>query len=192
MGQFLAPRITTASRSILTLSASELVYDSDLARFFGGDGSTVGGFSIGNIVGSGTTNQISYFTASGTIASLTTTTYPSLTELSYVKGVTSSIQTQLNGKQATGNYITALTGDVTASGPGSVAATIANAVVTYAKIQNVSATSRVLGRKTAGAGSIEELSSTDLNTLLGLTAWATKTYPTDAAGLLRKIGRAHV
>ena len=30
-----------------------------------------------------------------------------------------------NGKQASGNYITALTGDVTASGPGSVAATLA-------------------------------------------------------------------
>lgn len=46
------------------------------------------------------------------------------TELGYVSGVTSAIQTQINSKQATGNYITALTGDVTASGPGSVAATI--------------------------------------------------------------------
>lgn len=48
------------------------------------------------IGGSGTTNEISYFTASGTIGSLTTATYPSLTELSYVKGVTSSIQTQID------------------------------------------------------------------------------------------------
>ena len=48
------------------------------------------------IEGSGTANQISYFTASGTIASLTTATYPSLTELSYVKGVTSAIQTQID------------------------------------------------------------------------------------------------
>lgn len=47
------------------------------------------------------------------------------TELSYVNGVTSSIQTQLNGKQATGNYITDLTGDATASGPGSAALTLA-------------------------------------------------------------------
>lgn len=47
------------------------------------------------------------------------------TELGYLAGVTSAIQTQLNGKQATGNYITTLTGDVTASGPGSVAATLA-------------------------------------------------------------------
>jgi hypothetical protein len=52
------------------------------------------------------------------------------TELGYVSGVTSGIQSQINGKQATGNYITALTGDVTASGPGSVAATLTNASVT--------------------------------------------------------------
>lgn len=47
------------------------------------------------------------------------------TELGYVHGVTSALQTQLNTKQASGNYITALTGDATASGPGSVAATLA-------------------------------------------------------------------
>ena len=37
---------------------------------------------------------------------------------------TSSIQTQLNNKQALGNYITALTSDVSASGPGSATATV--------------------------------------------------------------------
>jgi hypothetical protein len=54
--------------------------------------------------------------ANGTVSS---------TEFQYLDGVTSAIQTQLNAKQATGNYITALTGDITASGPGSVAATLA-------------------------------------------------------------------
>lgn len=58
---------------------------------------------------------------SGFISAATTTA----TEIGYVNGVTSSIQTQLNSKQASGSYITALTGDVTASGPGSVAATLA-------------------------------------------------------------------
>lgn len=52
----------------------------------------------GGITGSGTTNEIAYFTGATAIASLTTATYPSLTELSYAKGVTSAIQTQLNGK----------------------------------------------------------------------------------------------
>jgi hypothetical protein len=52
----------------------------------------------GDISGTGTTNEIAYFTGASTIASLSTGTYPSLTELSYVKGVTSAIQTQLNAK----------------------------------------------------------------------------------------------
>jgi hypothetical protein len=43
--------------------------------------------------------------------------------------LTAADWTIFNGKQAAGNYITALTGDVTASGPGSVAATIGTGVV---------------------------------------------------------------
>lgn len=59
-----------------------------------------------------------------------------------------------------GGGITALTGDVTASGAGSVAATIAADAVTYAKMQNVSATDKLLGRSTAGAGDVEEITCT--------------------------------
>jgi len=50
----------------------------------------------------------------------------------------------------------ALTGDVTATA-NSNATTIANDAVTYAKMQNVSATDRLLGRDTAGSGNVEEL-----------------------------------
>lgn len=57
--------------------------------------------SGGGTVGPGTINEIAYFDSTTTIKSLTVVTYPSLTELSYVKGVTSAIQTQLNGKQTT-------------------------------------------------------------------------------------------
>ena len=53
-----------------------------------------------------------------------------------------------------------LTGDVTGSGTGSFAATIANNQVTYAKIQDVSATDRLLGRSSAGAGDVEEIACT--------------------------------
>lgn len=47
-------------------------------------------------------------------------------------------------------------GDITVSGSGS-AWTIDNDAVTYAKMQNVSAADRILGRSTAGAGDIEEI-----------------------------------
>jgi hypothetical protein len=44
-----------------------------------------------------TQDTIAGFTGTGkTLGSLSTATYPSLTELSYVKGATSNIQTQLN------------------------------------------------------------------------------------------------
>ena len=52
-------------------------------------------------------------------------------ELNYVDGVTSNIQTQLNGKQATGSYLTGnqtitLSGDVSGSGTTSIAVTVAD------------------------------------------------------------------
>ena len=52
--------------------------------------------------------------------------------------------------------ITALTGEVTATGPGSVAATIANDAVTFAKMQDI-ASDRLLGRDTAASGNVEEI-----------------------------------
>lgn len=45
-----------------------------------------------------------------------------------------------NAKQASGNYITALTGDVTASGPGSVAATLASVISAAGPIGSATAT----------------------------------------------------
>ena len=48
-----------------------------------------------------TASEIVITDANKKLVSAAVTTYPSLTELSYVKGVTSAIQTQLNGKLAT-------------------------------------------------------------------------------------------
>ncbi len=50
-------------------------------------------------------------------------------------------------------------GDITVSSSGSVW-TVDNDAITYAKIQNVSATDKVLGRSTSGAGDVEEISCT--------------------------------
>lgn len=50
-------------------------------------------------------------------------------------------------------------GDITVSSNGSTW-TIDDQVITYAKIQNVSASDKLLGRFTAGAGAIEEVTCT--------------------------------
>lgn len=55
-------------------------------------------------VGTGTANQLSYWSGTNTLGSLNTATYPSLTELSYVKGLTSALQTQLNAKLGSADY----------------------------------------------------------------------------------------
>lgn len=62
----------------------------------------------------------------------------------------------------------ALTGDVTAAA-GNNATTIANNAVTYAKMQDVTATNRFLGRITTGAGDPEELTGANGWTILGVT-----------------------
>lgn len=50
-------------------------------------------------------------------------------------------------------------GDITVSSSGTVW-TVDNDAITYAKIQNISTTDRILGRSTAGAGDIEEITCT--------------------------------
>lgn len=76
----------------------------------GGSGTVTGVTGTAPIVSSGGTAPIiSCIVATGSVAGC----------------LSAADWTTFNGKQAAGNYITALTGDVTASGPGSVAATVA-------------------------------------------------------------------
>ena len=63
-------------------------------------------------------------------------------------------------------------GDITVSSGGNTW-TIDNDAVTYAKIQDVSATNRLLGRDSAGAGVIEEISPADVRTMLNVADGAT-------------------
>lgn len=83
-------------------------------------------FSTAPILSSLTVSQILALDGSGNIQSLATATYPSLTELSYVKGVTSAIQTQLNSKGA-GTVTT-----VSVATANGFSGTVANATTTPA------------------------------------------------------------
>ncbi len=57
-----------------------------------------------------TASRIAQIDASKNVQSLDTATYPSLTELAYLKGTTSALQTQLNAKQPLDADLTALAG----------------------------------------------------------------------------------
>ena len=63
-------------------------------------------------------------------------------------------------------------GDITVSNSGGTY-TIDDDVVTYAKIQNVSATDRVLGRDSSGAGVVEEITPANLRTMINVEDGAT-------------------
>lgn len=114
------------------------------------------------------------------------------TELGYVSGVTSAIQTQLNAKQVSGNYITALTGDVAASGPGSAAATIQAGVIVNSMV-NVSAaiaysklalTGAILNADLAGSIAASKLIGSDIATVGTITSgtWSATTIALNKGG----------
>lgn len=103
----------------------------------------------GAVVGSGT--AVSIQTASGSQPGL----------------LSAADWSTFNGKQAAGSYITALTTDVVASGPGSAAATIQANVVTNAKLATM-ATASFKGRTTAGTGNVEDLTATQATALLNV------------------------
>jgi hypothetical protein len=119
--------------------------------------------------------------ASGVLTSSTTTA----TQLSFLDA-TSSIQTQLNGKQATGNYLTALTGDATATGPGSAVLTLAtvNSNVGSFTYSNVTVNAKGLvtaasSNTTTGSGNIVLSTSPTLVTpVLGTPTSVTLTNAT--------------
>jgi len=86
----------------------------------------------------------------------------------------------------------ALAGDVTGtanfdgSAGISITSTIADDAVTYAKMQNVTATNVVLGRDSAGAGIVEEISAANLRTIINVEDGADVTDTTNvtSAGAL--------
>jgi hypothetical protein len=110
-------------------------------------------FSTAPILSSLTASQILALDGSGNIQSLAVATYPSLTELSYVKGVTSAIQTQLGTKVGTAADLTNVGRMVRVSAAGTIGETdisvgAADGVISRAgalTVQTTNATSLVLG-----------------------------------------------
>jgi hypothetical protein len=100
--KFVRTTIKSLSETIRTLSLPIILtseVDGVLPIANGGTGDSTGSPTFTGLTLSGlTASTITATDASKNLQSLSTTTYPSLTELSYVKGTTSSLQNQLNGK----------------------------------------------------------------------------------------------
>jgi hypothetical protein len=178
---------TTAMLNLFTSTLQGLAPASGggTTNFLRADGTWAAPAGGGGLSGSGTANEIAYFTAPTTLASLTTATYPSLTELSYVKGVTSAIQTQLNGKLsaaitslngltgATQTFATGTTGTdfgIVSSGTAHTfnipsASTTARGLVTTGT-QTLSGLKTFDSRLTVSAGGLSVTSTTNSNSVV--------------------------
>ena len=95
--------------------------------------------------------------------------------------VSGNVTGNASGSAGTVSSIGNLTGDVTSSNR---ATTIGNDKVTYAKMQNVSATNRILGRDSSGAGNVEEITPANVKTMLSLNNVANESRSTILGGNL--------
>ncbi len=106
----------------------------------------------------GTATQVGIFTvnAKGLI------TAASNTAIQIAESQVTNLVSDLAGKQTTGNYITALTGDIAASGPGSVSSTLAS-TISGAKTFSTSITSpaHISSSSNPAASGVLRLASTD-------------------------------
>jgi len=129
VGSFSPAVVTVNAKGLVTAASS--VTTGNLTDV-GTDGITVTG-GTGAILGSGTS-------ISQHVADATHNGYLSSTDWG-----------TFNGKQAAGNYITALTGDVTASGPGSAASTLATVNSNVGSFTNANITVNAKGLITAAS-----------------------------------------
>ena len=113
-----------------------------------------------------TASEIVITTAGGVLASAAVATYPSLTELTYVKGVTSAIQTQINTKvtsggalgtpsSGTGTNITGIPAANILAGSFGAGAYVISTSLQATTIELGHATDTTLARVSAGVVSIE-------------------------------------
>lgn len=133
---------------------------------------------IGDVAGGGGSGTVTQVNTSAPLTGgpITTTGTIGITQAGVASSgyLSSTDWNTFNNKQAAGNYITALTGDVTASGPGSATATIASHAVTFAKMQQISAL-KLLGNSSGTTADIQEIIVGSGLTLTGGTLTNTAT-----------------
>ncbi len=128
--------------------------------------SNVGSFGIAASVGTFTVNAKGLITAA------------SNTAIQIAESQVTNLVSDLAGKQPIGNYITALTGDVTAAGPGSVAATLATVNANVGSFTGANITVNAKGLITAAANG---------NAITALTGDGTATGPGSVAFTLATV-----
>jgi hypothetical protein len=167
-----------------SLANAELAYNeaTDIGYYGSGTGgaggsatSVVAAFGTGAFLGlssgltqtaAGTYTFSGGITFSSTVAlgSSATATTPSSSDDSTAVATTAYVKAQ---NYLTANQTVTLSGDATGSGTTSITVTIANDAVTNQKLANMAANT-IKGRKTASTGDPEDLSASDVKTILAI------------------------
>lgn len=141
-------------------------------------------FADGVKLNAGTADRILGTDSNKNIQYLSTATYPSLTELSYVKGLTSAAQTQINGKQDTlvsGTNIKTIN-STTILGSGNIAvATTAQGALADSALQAAAIGVTVQGYSSVLAATTASFTTADETKLDGIEAGADITDATNVA-----------
>lgn len=119
-------KAATLTGNVLNLEPASATFPggvSTTTQSFAGNKTFTGTIAASNLSGTNT-GDVTLGTANG-LSLVGQALSLGLSSTSTTGALSSTDWNTFNGKQAAGNYITALTGDVTASGPGSAAATLA-------------------------------------------------------------------
>lgn len=164
-------------------TATEPGLVNNTTQSFSGNKTFTGTISASNLSGTNT-GDVTLSTANG-LSLVGQALSLALSSGSTTGALSNTDWTTFNNKQAAGSYITALTGDVTASGPGSVAATIANDAVTTVKILDLNVTT---GKLADNAVSNAKFRQSAALSVVGVTGNATSNVA-DIAGTANQVLR---
>lgn len=178
-----ATRIRNLSTGILhadssgNLTSSLVVLTSEVSGILPVANGGTGVSSLGTLSDAGTDGIVVTGGANSVISNVSLAQH--VADASHNGYLSSTDWSTFNGKQVAGNYITALTGDVTASGPGSVAATLASVngnVGTFGSATSIpSFTVNAKGLITAASGNSIAARTTQV-----FTSGTSQTYTTPA------------
>jgi hypothetical protein len=203
-GTYPNPTLTAGAIDSLTIFGASLCTSGQILKHNGtswacstDSGLTTALTSLNGLTASTQTFAIGTLGTSPAFSSSTSThtlNIPMASTASVTAGLLSNTDyTTFNNKVATTRTISAGTGlsgggDLSANRTISVAAggitstELASSAVTYAKIQNVTANNKILGRATTGAGAVEEITLGTGLSLSGTTLNVSGAAPTGAAG----------
>lgn len=120
--------------------------------------------TFGNLTDAGT-DGITITNGTGSVIGTGTSIAQQKSDATHNGYLASADFTVFNAKQPAGNYITALTGDVVATGPGSVASTIQPNVVSNSKLAQMN-TLTIKGNNTGGSANALDLTVAQVNAIL--------------------------